>query len=53
VIFGLILQSFIQTDVKTMIEQAAKPFFCGLFLSVISLCLLPRAADNPPAPVTV
>jgi Kef-type K+ transport system membrane component KefB len=26
--------------------------FCGLFLSVISLCLLPRAAANPPAPVT-
>jgi Kef-type K+ transport system membrane component KefB len=26
--------------------------FCGLFLSVISLCLLPRAAGNPPAPVT-
>ncbi|HWY30302.1 MAG TPA: cation:proton antiporter [Candidatus Acidoferrum sp.] len=26
--------------------------FCGLFLSVISLCLLPRAADNPPALVT-
>jgi Kef-type K+ transport system membrane component KefB len=26
--------------------------FCGLFLSVISLCLLPRVAGNPPAPVT-
>jgi Kef-type K+ transport system membrane component KefB len=25
--------------------------FCGLFLSVISLCLLPRAVANPPAQV--